>query len=105
MQEVLRDAGYQVITASDGVEGLAIFEQQSGDFALVVADLMTPKMTGKELYDRVRSLDNTIRFLFVSGYPSHQINQKLMLDGGFSLLPKPFDLDDLVAKVQEVLEL
>ena len=103
MKEVLGDSGFQVMSASDGVEGLQTYESHSTDIALIVADLMTPKMKGKELYDRVQAMSKGMKFLFVSGYQANQISQNFVLDRGFEFLPKPFDLDELVEKVRKIL--
>ena len=103
MKEVLGDSGFQVMSASDGVEGLETYESHRTDIALIVADLMTPKMKGKELYDRVQAMSKGMKFLFVSGYQANQISQNFVLDRGFEFLPKPFDLDELVEKVRKIL--
>jgi len=103
MKEVLDDSGYHVLSAADGVEGLQTYEDNRSDIALIVADLMTPKMKGKELYDRVQAMSKGMKFLFVSGYQANQISQNFVLDKGFEFLPKPFDLDELVEKVRKIL--
>ncbi|HCI81743.1 MAG TPA: hypothetical protein DHW02_18860 [Ktedonobacter sp.] len=103
MKEVLGDSGFNVMSASDGVEGLQTYEDNRSDIALIVADLMTPKMKGKELYDRVQAMSKGMKFLFVSGYQANQISQNFVLDKGFEFLPKPFDLDELVEKVRKIL--
>ena len=103
MAEVLEEYGYTVMSAADGVEGLQTFEAHRGTISLIVSDLMTPRMKGKELYDRVHALRNDIRFLFVSGYQANQISQNFVLDKGFEFLPKPFDLDEFASKVQRIL--
>ena len=103
MKEVLGDSGFTVMSAADGVEGLETFENHRSDIALIVADLMTPKMKGKELYDRVQAMSKGMKFLFVSGYQANQISQNFVFDRGFEFLPKPFDLDELVEKVRKIL--
>ena len=103
--EVLTDYGYQVMSAADGVEALQTFEAHRESISLIVSDLMTPRMKGKELYDKVHALSNDTKFLFVSGYQANQISQNFVLDKGFEFLPKPFDLDELASKVQNILAL
>lgn len=103
MAEVLEEYGYKVMSAADGVEGLQTFEAHRGTISLIVSDLMTPRMKGKELYDRVHALQDDMRFLFVSGYQANQISQNFVLDKGFEFLSKPFDLDELASKVQKIL--
>lgn len=103
MEEALGDYGYTVMTASDGAEGLQLFKQHINSIALVISDLVTPRMMGKELYDKVQSISHETRFLFVSGYQANQISQNFVLDKGFAFLQKPFDLDELATKVRELL--
>lgn len=104
MEEVLQDYGYTVISACDGEEGLHLFENAPESIALIVSDVITPKMKGKELYDRVQDMFPATKFLFVSGYQPNQISQNFVLDEGVHFLQKPFDLDELATKVREVLE-
>jgi DNA-binding response OmpR family regulator len=104
MSEILQEYGYIVMSACDGEEGLRLFQQHMQDIALVVADVVTPKMKGNELHRRIRALKAETRFLFVSGYQADEISHNFVLDSGLSFLPKPFDLDELAAKVQKVLE-
>jgi two-component system cell cycle sensor histidine kinase/response regulator CckA len=104
MAEVLQDYGYNVVSADDGAEGLRLFEQDPAAIALIVSDLVTPKMKGKELYDRVHEMSPATSFLFVSGYTADQISRNFVLDEGMHFLQKPFDLDELAARVREVLE-
>ncbi|GCE27859.1 hypothetical protein KDA_33430 [Dictyobacter alpinus] len=104
MEEALAEYGYTVMSAADGVEGLKIFQEHQGEIALVVSDLVTPRMKGKELYDAIHLINEDIKFLFVSGYQANQISQNFVLDKGFAFLQKPFDLDELAAKVREILD-
>lgn len=103
MQEALEDYGYTVMAACDGMEGLNLFERHQNDIALIISDLITPKMAGRELYERIHEMRQETRFLFVSGYQANQISQNFVLTKGFEFLQKPFDLDELAAKVREML--
>jgi CheY-like chemotaxis protein len=103
MEEALSDYGYTVMSASNGLEGLQQFEKYGDIISLVISDLMTPKMMGKELYERIHDKRASMRFLFVSGYQANQISQNFVLDKEFEFLQKPFDLDELAAKVRTIL--
>jgi response regulator RpfG family c-di-GMP phosphodiesterase len=103
MEKFLRNYGYRVILAHDGEEGLKLFEQHVSSIALVIADLMMPKMKGRELYEHVRRLSPTARFLFVSGYRADQLGQDFVVEKGVEFLEKPFDLDNLVVTIRKLL--
>lgn len=63
MEEVLRDDGYSVVSAGDGGEGLLLFQQNVSSIALVVADVVTPKMKGKELHESGKSARSPVSSL------------------------------------------
>lgn len=103
MEIFLQSYGYSVILADNGEEGLKLFEQHAPSIALVIADLMMPKMKGRELYEHVRCLSPTVRFLFVSGYRADQLGQDFVVEKGVDFLEKPFDLDQMAATIRKLL--
>jgi len=104
MQEVLQEYGYTVLSASNGEEGLHLFERADASIALIISDMMTPKMGGKDLYKRLAKSGFTTKFLFMSGYLADHPGQDFHLDTDTHFLQKPFDLDELTKKVRVVLE-
>ncbi len=105
MTMVLQDAGYTLIVARDGEEGVALFETHSSSIALVIADIMMPKMKGRQFQEHVRRLRPDIKVLVVSGYQEIDLKRRDLLEARSTFLQKPFDLDELVAKVRELLNL
>ncbi len=103
MEEALAEYGYTVVSAANGVEGYELFMHASPPISLVVSDLVTPKMKGIELYEKIRAHSKDAKFLFISGYQANQISQNFVLEEGFTFLQKPFDLDVLATKVREIL--
>ena len=102
---VLRQQGYNVLEAPDGAEGMAIAREHAGeDVHLVLTDVVMPKMGGKELADRLKSLWPDIKVLFTSGYTYNAITQHGLLDREMAFLEKPFSISGLIRKVREVLD-
>ena len=99
----LQDAGYTVIVAGDGEEGVSLFEAHGTSIALVIADIMMPKMKGKQFQDQVRKLRADSKVLVVSGYQEMDLKRRDLLEARSAFLQKPFDLDVLVAKVHDLL--
>ncbi|GER90256.1 hypothetical protein KDW_44180 [Dictyobacter vulcani] len=102
--EGLQDYGYNVITASDGEEGVTVFEEHASSISLVIADIMMPKMKGRQFQEYVRKQRPDIKVLIVSGYQEMDLKRRELLETRSAFLQKPFDLDVLVTKIRELLD-
>ncbi len=103
LHEVLQECGYTVLIAGDGEESLTVFEAHASSIALVIADIMMPKMKGKQFQEHIRRQRPDIKVLIVSGYEETDLKRRDLLDPRSAFLQKPFDLDVLVAKVHRLL--
>ncbi len=63
VSDTLREQGYEVLTANDGVEGLEKFKSQRAD--IVVADVMMPKMDGFAMAKEIKNCRQTCRCFFL----------------------------------------
>ncbi len=95
--------GFTVITAADGVEGLALAQSDQPD--LVVLDVNMPRMDGRDVCRALKADDQTraipVLFLSARGDPfSRQLGLEL---GAEDFIEKPFDLDGLMRKVKYML--
>jgi PAS domain S-box-containing protein len=99
----LQDSGYQVLEAAEGSMALQVAEEHSGPIHLLLTDVIMPHMTGKELAERLKPLRPEIKVLYMSGYAADVISSRGSLNADEWYIAKPFSLDALLAKVQEVL--
>ena len=95
---LLREEGYAVEIATDGAEALRIARETPDDFDLVVTDVRMPQMDGWQLGRRVREEWPGLPVLYISGYDVHQ-----SAPGPHAFLRKPFEADDLLRRVAELL--
>jgi DNA-binding response OmpR family regulator len=97
---VLRDEGYATESARDGVEALARLETVQP--ALVILDLMMPRMTGFEVLEALRERPRTGRpsIIVLSAKSTHQDILDALERGADDFIPKPFDLEDLLLRVR-----
>jgi two-component system cell cycle sensor histidine kinase/response regulator CckA len=102
--KVLAAQGYRVTEASNGVEALAAFEASGGAFDMLVTDVIMPKMSGKELVDRLLALRPGLKVLFTSGYTGNTIAHHGIVDRGVNFLGKPYLPEDLLRRVRDVLD-
>jgi PAS domain S-box-containing protein len=103
--EVLRDLGYDVITAADGPAALEALDMANGRADLLFTDVVLPGgMTGADLARAARIRWPDLKILFTTGYARDAIVHHGRLDAGVDLLTKPFGYTDLAAKIREVLD-
>ncbi|MBA2288401.1 MAG: response regulator [Ktedonobacteraceae bacterium] len=103
LQEVLRDYGYNALGASDGEQGVEAFARQAGSIALVISDLMLPKVRGKQLYKKLHRIKPGIKMLFVSGHSVSEMSYEFEPSDDIKFLQKPFDLERFVSILRELL--
>jgi len=100
---MLRGRGYRVTEAEDGEAALGLASLPDVELDLVLTDLVMPRMSGLELVDRLAALRPDLRVLLVSGHLNHPSLRDRRLREGTALLRKPFEADELTAKLREIL--
>jgi two-component system, cell cycle sensor histidine kinase and response regulator CckA len=101
---MLQQLGYDVLTAASGAEAMRLCEETERHIHLLLTDVVMPKMSGRELADRLCGNLPNLKVLFVSGYTGSVIIHHGVLDPGTHFLQKPFSAAQLGGKVREVLE-
>jgi DNA-binding NtrC family response regulator len=89
--------------ARDAMEALALIQTQPA-FDLVITDVIMPKMSGKNLYDRIKVFAPRVKVLFMSGYTDDALAHHGVLEPELSFLEKPFSPVRLARKVREVID-
>ena len=104
--DALRDLGYTVIEAEDGLTALEALDGPAGDsIDLVFTDVVLPGgMTGADIVREARRRRPPLKALFTTGYAREAIVHQGRLDEGVALLTKPFTHADLATKIREMIE-
>lgn len=106
IRELLADAlsgDFNILSARNGEEALNLYEQHQNEIALVITDLIMPKMRGDVLAERLRELRPTLPIVFISGYEREIQTDALLAKGCAAFLPKPFDIESLTSTLREIL--
>ena len=101
--EFLSAAGYQVLTAANGEEGLILGERFAAEIDILVTDVIMPRMRGPELAKRLKRLLPGLKVVYMSGYTEEFSEGPSLLEGA-SFLQKPFSRDALLQLVQDALK-
>jgi len=97
-RELLRTHGYTVLEANNPGEAILISEQHRDEIHLILTDVVMPRMSGRQLAERLTHLRPTMRVVFMSGYTDLTINAEL------AFLHKPLVPTVLLATLREVLD-
>lgn len=98
-REEFEDAGYQVISASNGEEGLAKFTDEKPD--LVILDILMPGMDGISVLRKMKMLDSNVPVVLSSAYP--QFKHDLATWASDAYIVKSGDISDLKNAVEKLL--
>ena len=103
-ERILVSAGFTVLTAANGGEALIECERHRGKIHLLVTDVVMPKMSGKDVADRLTQNAPDLRVLYMSGYTGDTILRHGVRARGACFVSKPFEAGDLINKVRAVLD-
>ncbi|MBN1648925.1 MAG: sigma-54-dependent Fis family transcriptional regulator [Spirochaetales bacterium] len=103
LSDILEDEKYSVITAADGIEGLAILKKEPVD--LVILDIWLPNMGGIDVLKEIKSDFPEIEVVMISGHANIDLAVKAVKLGAFDFIEKPLSLDKLLNIVRNALRL
>jgi len=101
--QLLRDAGYEVVTAQSGFECLDLFRISPRNFDLVLLDLNMPLMDGEETFQRLRTLRPDLRVMLCTGYVQQERLNHMIEAGLSGFVQKPLAPQEYLARVRSAL--
>jgi ATP-dependent Lon protease len=101
LEHVLTKEGYQVRTASSGVEALELLEKDS--FDVILTDLKMEKVDGLGILERAKQIDPSTEVIIITGYATVPTAVEAMRKGSYHFLAKPLKLDEIRSAVRKAL--
>jgi two-component system OmpR family response regulator len=99
----LENEGYRVTTAASGVEALRILDEQESEVDLIILDIMLPGMSGYAVCEALRQRGSDVPILILSARTLAEDRTRGFDVGANQYLTKPFDLDELLSRVRNLL--
>src|SRR5262249_5377557 len=103
-RRLLQGCGYVVLEAANGDEALRVAAAHPGQIDLLIADVVMPHLSGREVAERLQELFPRLGVLFLSGYADDDVVRHGILEDQVAFLQKPFTPAALAQKVRQVLD-
>ncbi|MBC2694847.1 MAG: response regulator [Desulfobacteraceae bacterium] len=102
-RDLLEVMGCRVLTARDGCEAIELYQKNQDKIDIVILDMIMPKMSGGEVYDRMKEISPDIKVLLSSGYSVNGQSTDILNRGCNGFIQKPFKINELSAAIRQIL--
>lgn len=103
-EDMLKNLGYEVFSATNGQKALEIFEKNNNEIDIVLLDMVMPVMGGGETYDRLKTINSEVKVLLSSGYNIDGEAKEILNRGCDGFIQKPFSINEISQKLREILD-
>ncbi|HOP63244.1 MAG TPA: ABC transporter substrate binding protein [Spirochaetota bacterium] len=102
--EILRECGYETVTAENGSDAVKIFSERHREIAVVVMDMAMPVMSGITAYREMRNIDPSVKVLITSGFRQDVRVRDVLGMGADGFIEKPYTLEKIAYALKDVIE-
>ena len=102
--EILEVLGYKVSVARSGREAIEIYKEKQDEIDMVILDMIMPEMDGGETFKVLKSIDPGVKVILSSGYSADARSTRMMEQGCYGFIQKPYSVQTLSQKVRDVLD-
>jgi CheY-like chemotaxis protein len=104
MVGALESKGYKVVVAADGVEAVEMYKKHHNEVALVLLDIGLPYLSGWDAYAQMKQVNDKVKAIVCSGFADPEKKISANDDGIKAFIPKPYDPDEILKTVREILD-
>ena len=101
LEAILGDLGYQVTSFTDPVTALKRYSPHA--YSMVITDIKMPGMSGIEVLQKIKERDPDVPILVITGYATVDLSIQALRSGAFDILTKPFEPEEILNRVKNVL--
>ena len=100
---MLEKLGYTALKVHNGGDAVDIFKARKDEIKMVVLDIIMPDMGGSKVYDKIKMINPDVKVLLASGYSVDGQAIELLERGCDGFMQKPFTMEELSGKVEQIL--
>lgn len=99
----LKANGYEVVVALDGIQAVTLAHREKPD--LIILDIKMPAQDGYTVFENLKTSRDTamIPVMFISALPPDEVEKRVRESGAADFIPKPYDPEEVLAKVKNVI--
>jgi len=101
LKKILNEAGYDVLTATTGKEGIEIFDMFHREIDVVILDLRLPDMNGWEILDDIKSSNPFLKVIIITAFGTPEVRKIAKEKRVWRFVDKPFKVEDMLKIVEE----
>jgi CheY-like chemotaxis protein len=105
MKEIMEMSGLRVFTAGNGRAGVDIYQRHKKEIDLIIMDMVMPIMDGRAAFNEIRKINPKQKIFIISGYSQREDLEDILENGAVGFLRKPFQVKDIIEKIQEILHI
>ena len=102
-KEGLKNLGYNVITAQNGLMGIEMYKNNKEDIDIVITDIVMPEMDGIKMFEKLKEINPDVKVIFTTGYVDNYTEQ-LKENKNIAFIMKPYTIIDLNSKIRKLLK-
>lgn len=102
VSNILRDEGYEVIVANNGMRAFKAIKRYSPNIALL--DIKLPDMDGMKILEKIKKVNKDLSVIMITAYGGINEAVKAMKLGAFDYIPKPFDNRELIIRIKKAIQ-
>jgi two-component system, cell cycle sensor histidine kinase and response regulator CckA len=102
-RQMLEKLGFSVLTAINGKEAQDVYKDSGNEIDFVILDMIMPDMGAADTFEKLQSINPAVKVLLSSGYGADQHISELLSRGCCGFIQKPFNMQSLSEKVEDIL--
>ena len=103
LERMLSQSGFRLYTAQSGKEALEVLSERPFEITLVLLDVLMPRMSGQQVFERIRAVVPDLPVVLISGYADTEAAHRMQRNGASGFLRKPVSLEQLMVAIGDAL--
>jgi two-component system, cell cycle sensor histidine kinase and response regulator CckA len=100
LKEMLEGEGYRVITATDGMEAVKLYQTEKERISLVLSDMGLPSIGGWEVLRQLKAIDPNVKVILSSGFMDSKVRHEMILAGAKDFIQKPYTPEKVIEQIR-----